>query len=102
MLSNIIIIYPLLIIGDPIMPASYAIGPHFEKLIREKVASGRYSSASEVVREALRLFEDYEAARNLKLEGLRRQLDEGRNSGPGEPAENVFSRLEKKYSAKEM
>jgi antitoxin ParD1/3/4 len=102
MLSNIITIYPLLIIGDLIMPASYAIGPYFEKLIKEKVESGRYSSASEVVREALRLFEDYEAARNFKLENLRRQLDEGRNSGSGKPVENVLERLEKKYSAKGM
>jgi len=98
MLSNIIIIYPLLIIGGLIMPASYAIGSHFEKLIKEKVESGRYSSASEVVREALRLFEDYETARNLRLESLRRQLDEGRISGPGKPVEEVLGRLENKYA----
>jgi antitoxin ParD1/3/4 len=80
------------------MPASYAIGPHFEKLIKEKVESGRYSSASEVVREALRLFEDHEMTRNFRLEALRRQINEGRNSGPGKPAEEVLDRLEAKYA----
>jgi antitoxin ParD1/3/4 len=80
------------------MPASYAIGPHFEKLIKEKVESGRYSSASEVVREALRLFEDHEMARNFRIETLRRQIDEGRNSGPGRPADEVLDRLEAKYT----
>jgi antitoxin ParD1/3/4 len=80
------------------MPASYAVGPHFEKLIKEKVESGRYSSASEVVREALRLFEDHEMARNFRVETLRRQIDEGRNSGPGRPAEEVLDRLEAKYT----
>ena len=34
------------------------------ELIKEKVESGRYSSASEVVREALRLFEDHEMTRS--------------------------------------
>jgi antitoxin ParD1/3/4 len=80
------------------MPASYAVGPHFEKLIKEKVKSGRYSSASEVVREALRLFEDHEMARNFRIETLRRQIDEGRNSGHGKPAEEVLRRLETKYA----
>ncbi len=40
------------------MASSYTIGEHFEKMIKEQVATGRYASASEVVREALRLFED--------------------------------------------
>ena len=33
------------------------LGKHFEAMIREKVASGRYANASEVVREALRRME---------------------------------------------
>lgn len=32
------------------MPSSYAIGSHLESLIKQKIESGRYNSASEVVR----------------------------------------------------
>ncbi|MFZ4655237.1 MAG: type II toxin-antitoxin system ParD family antitoxin [Methylococcaceae bacterium] len=42
------------------MPSSYAIGDHFEQFIRKQVDGGRYASASEVVREALRVLEDRE------------------------------------------
>lgn len=34
---------------------SYVVGEHFERFIREQVATGRYNNASEVVREGLRL-----------------------------------------------
>ncbi len=83
------------------MPSSYAIGPHFENLIKDKIESGRYSSASEVVREALRLFEEYEELRAVRLEKLRAQIREGKESGPGIPAETVLGQLEAKYSALE-
>lgn len=37
-----------------------SITPHFSKFIRDKVKTGRYSNASEVVREALRKLEQEE------------------------------------------
>ncbi|MHC1730070.1 MAG: type II toxin-antitoxin system ParD family antitoxin [Syntrophobacteraceae bacterium] len=79
------------------MPSSYAVGKHFEGFIKQQIESGRYSSASEVVRDALRLLEEREELRNTKIENLRRQLQEGRESGPGIPADEVFNRLEDKY-----
>jgi antitoxin ParD1/3/4 len=79
------------------MPSSYAIGPHFENLIKQKIESGRYSSASEVVRDALRLFEEHEELRATQLKNLRQQLQEGRDCGTGIPADKVFNRLEAKY-----
>jgi antitoxin ParD1/3/4 len=48
------------------------LGKHFEEMIREKVASGRYANASEVVREALRLYEIDEE----KLTRLRAKIAE--------------------------
>lgn len=80
------------------MPSSYAIGSHFENLIKQKIESGRYSSASEVIRDALRLFEEHEELRATQVKNLQQQIQEGRESGVGIPADTVFNRLEKKYS----
>jgi antitoxin ParD1/3/4 len=79
------------------MPSSYAIGSHFESLIKQKIESGRYSSASEVIRDALRLFEEHEELRATQIKNIRQQLQEGRESGVGIPADQVFDRLETKY-----
>lgn len=79
------------------MPSSYAVGRHFESFIKQQIESGRYSSASEVIRDALRLLEEREELRKAQIESLRRQLQEGRQSGPGIPADRVFERLEGKY-----
>ncbi|MFN3943403.1 MAG: type II toxin-antitoxin system ParD family antitoxin [Allosphingosinicella sp.] len=74
------------------MPASYSLGPHFEELIRRQVRSGRYASASEVVREGLRLIEEREAEREARLEALKTEIARGRESGPGIPAGEVFAK----------
>lgn len=79
------------------MPSSYAIGDYFESFIKSQLASGRYASASEVVRDALRLLEEHEKLRQIRLGELRRLIAEGVDSGPGVPAEEVFARLEAKY-----
>jgi antitoxin ParD1/3/4 len=75
------------------MPASYSLGRHFEELIQRQVRSGRFASASEVVREGLRLIEEREAEREARLEALRTEIARGRESGPGIPAEEVFAEL---------
>ncbi|MDX2432637.1 MAG: type II toxin-antitoxin system ParD family antitoxin [Bacteroides sp.] len=55
---------------------SISIGEHFESFIQNEIATGRYSSASEVVRTALRLLETEEK----KIKALRLALEEGENS----------------------
>ena len=45
-------------------------------LVEEVVRSGRYQTASEVLRDGLRLLERREAEETAKIEGLRRSLDE--------------------------
>ena len=55
--------------------------PQLEELVRSKVASGLYTSASEVVREALRLLEEQDRLREAKLEELRRDVRRGQDSG---------------------
>lgn len=45
-----------------------------DKFVAAKVASGRYTSASEVVREALRLLEEQDGVRTARLEEFNREL----------------------------
>jgi toxin ParE1/3/4 len=59
--------------------------PQLEELVRSKVNSGMYSSASEVVREALRLMDEQDRLRQAKLDDLRRELRKGLDSGTSEP-----------------
>ena len=66
------------------MPMNVNLTPQLEALVRQKVASGLYSSASEVVREALRLMEEQDRMRAIKLEQLRQEIRDGLNSGDPE------------------
>ncbi|PZU98187.1 type II toxin-antitoxin system ParD family antitoxin [Cyanobium sp. ULC084] len=54
-------------------------------MVKVKVASGLYTSASEVLREALRLMEQQDHLRSIKLQQLRSDVQEGLASG--EPSE---------------
>jgi antitoxin ParD1/3/4 len=56
---------------------SINLGDHFESFIDQQIASGRYGSASEVIRASLRLLEE----REHRIEGLRRALIDGERSG---------------------
>lgn len=56
---------------------SVTLGKHFEKIIEKSIKSGRYSSASEVIREGLRLVDE----RERKIELLRRAIEAGEKSG---------------------
>ena len=57
---------------------SFSLDEHFSAFIDAEVASGRYRSASDVVRSALRLLED----RETQIGALRSALIEGERSGP--------------------
>lgn len=52
---------------------SLSLGPHWEKFVQREIASGRYASASEVVRAALRELEE----RGKRLKALQDHLAEG-------------------------
>ncbi len=56
---------------------SLALGDHFDAFVEEKIAEGRFSDASDVVRAGLRLLEDQEA----KVGALRAALERGEESG---------------------
>jgi antitoxin ParD1/3/4 len=79
------------------MPMNISLTPHLEEMIREKIASGSYNSASEVVREALRLLEQEDQLRSLKMQKLRQDIRDGLDSGPS----TVFDPQEIKHIARE-
>ena len=51
--------------------------PELEQLVQSKVKSGRYNSASEVVREAIRLLEQWDEVFTLREDEIRKQIEEG-------------------------
>jgi antitoxin ParD1/3/4 len=65
-----------------------SLTPELEKLVNKKVESGRYTSASEVIREGLRLLEEHDELRRIKLDTLKREIARGVESlerGEGKP-----------------
>ena len=87
-----------------------SLTPELETLVMEKVKSGNYNSASEVVREALRLLKEQDELKQIRREELRREVMKGVEeirSGKGivfdsadELAESVISRGRARKAAK--
>jgi antitoxin ParD1/3/4 len=76
-----------------------SLTPELDNFVAGKVESGRYNSASEVVREALRLLEEHDQARNAQLAAFNHEigarlasLDRGEYVNPGK----ARKRLEQK------
>jgi len=68
-----------------------SLTPELDSFVAGKVESGRYGSASEVVREALRLLEDRDRARSVQLAAFNQEvgarlasLDRGEHADPAE------------------
>ena len=78
---------------------SILLGEHYEKFIDLQVRSGRYTSASEVIRAALRQFEEEES----KKQALITLLEEGEKSGFPEDFDRVkfLDKLHQKYASHE-
>ena len=73
-----------------------SLTPELDKFVASKVESGRYTSASEVVREALRLLEERDRARNAELAAFDRELgarlsalDHGESVNPDDVRERM-------------
>jgi antitoxin ParD1/3/4 len=54
-----------------------SLTPELETLVSRKVKTGRYTTASEVVREALRLLDDYDRLREIRRDELRQEIQKG-------------------------
>ncbi|MCC5667884.1 type II toxin-antitoxin system ParD family antitoxin [Nostoc sp. CHAB 5784] len=62
-----------------------SLTPELEKWVQSKVESGMYTSASEVIREGLRLLKDQDALKAIRLADLRREIQQGIDSGESTP-----------------
>jgi len=62
-----------------------SLTPQLEDLIKKKVESGLYGSASEVMREALRLLDERDRLHTMRLEQLRAEIKKGLDSGDPTP-----------------
>ena len=54
-----------------------SLTPELERIVNSKVKSGLYNSASEVVREGLRLLQERDELRKMKLNALRQEIEQG-------------------------
>lgn len=72
------------------MTLNVSLTPQLEEMVKVKVQSGMYNSASELVREALRLIEERDRFRALQYAEMKKAIEEGMKD-PGVPAEEVFA-----------
>ncbi len=76
-----------------------SLTPEFEAFVGEKVKSGTYTTASEVVRAGLRLLQAHDAEQMARLEALRTDVRAGVaqvKRGEGEAGDTVFQRVRHK------
>jgi antitoxin ParD1/3/4 len=85
------------------MKMNISLTPELEKMVDAKVKSGRYASASEVVREGLRLLEEHDALKQQRLVELREKIDRGLeqlNRGDGIPGNVAREQLKQRKRIK--
>jgi antitoxin ParD1/3/4 len=77
-----------------------SLTPELERLVAEKVESGRYTSASEVVREALRLLEEQDQIKEQRLAEIGQKIDRGLrqlDDGQGIPGKEARARIRRPH-----
>lgn len=85
--------------SDAMRPLTISLSPQQLARLSRAVESGAYASNSEVVRDALRLWEQREEIRELELAQLKQAYDEGKASGEPVDGEEAFARIRAKLFA---
>ena len=76
-----------------------SLTPELEKLVTEKVQSGLYQSASEVIREGLRLLDDQDRIREVHLNEVRKKIQTGLDQldcGEGMPGDKAYTQMKRR------
>jgi len=80
-----------------------SLTPELAKFVEQKVKSGLYHTASEVIREGLRLLEERDALRQAHLDEIRQAIQQGNAQlarGEGLPGEKVFENIRAQRQAR--
>ena len=78
---------------------NFSLTPELEKLINQKLESGMYTSASEVIRAGLRLLAEQDQLHQVKLDNLKSEIMVGVDqvkSGQTISSKNVFDKIRSK------
>jgi antitoxin ParD1/3/4 len=79
---------------EPAEKLSITLPANLARVVRQKVESGAYASNSEVIREALRDWQERDMERAQRLAKIRQDIEDAVNDPrPSIPAEEVFARL---------
>ena len=76
-----------------------SLTPELEQLVARKVESGLYQSASEVIREGLRLLDDQDRLREIQLDEVRKKIQIGLTQldrGEGIPGDEVYAEMKQR------
>lgn len=79
------------------MSLNVSLTPQLEAMVKQKVESGMYNSASEVIREGLRLLDEQDKLREIRFEELRREIQKGLDEldqGKGAPLDMAAIKAE--------
>jgi antitoxin ParD1/3/4 len=77
---------------------SITVTPAMKRTLEERVASGQFASASELIREALRVWQKLEDEHQERLASIRARIQKSIDDPrPGIPAEEVFDRLKEMH-----
>lgn len=82
--------------ADAMRPLTISLSPQQLARLNRAVESGAYASNSEVVRDALRLWEQREEIREMELARLKRAYEEGLASGEPIDGDEAFDRMRTK------
>ena len=74
--------------------------PEMLSSIKQKVKSGSYGSTSELIREAMRLWQKKEEEHDARLALIRTRLEKSKTSGKPVPIEEAFSKIEELHKRK--